>query len=62
MSFLSDMLIRIRRTKTDAVIHLLKMVRAAETVSTLADLVGSTRQRSKERSDLDSQGDAPESV
>jgi hypothetical protein len=36
------------------------MMRSAEMESTLADLVGGTRPRSKERSDLDSQGKAPE--
>lgn len=60
MNFLSDKLVRMGRTKKDAVIHLLKMMRAAEMESTLADLVGSTRPRKKERWDLDSQGKAPE--
>lgn len=60
MNFLSDKLVRMGRTKKDAVIHLLKMMRAAEMESTLADLVGGTRPPRKERSDLDSQGNAPE--
>ena len=60
MNFLAEKLVRMGRTKKDAVIHLLKMMRAAEMESTLADLVGGTRPRSKERSDLDSQGNAPE--
>lgn len=60
MNFLSDKLARMGRTKKDAVIHLLKMMRSAEMESTLADLVGGTRPRSKERSDLDAQGKAPE--
>ncbi len=60
MNFLADKLVRMGRTKKDAVIHLLKMMRSAEMESTLADLVGGTRPRSKERSDLDSQGKAPE--
>lgn len=57
---MSDKLVRMGRTKKDAVIHLLKMMRAAEMESTLADLVGGTRPLSKERSDLDSHGKAPE--
>lgn len=60
MNFLSDKLVRMGRTKKDAVIHLLKMMRAAEMESTLADLVGGTRPLSKERSDFDSHGKAPE--
>lgn len=60
MNFLADKLVRMGRTKKDAVIHLLKMMRSAEMESTLADLVGGSRPRSKERSDLDSQGRAPE--
>lgn len=60
MNFLADKLVRMGRTKKDAVIHLLKMMRAAEMESTLADLVGGTRPRRKERSDLDSEGKAPE--
>jgi len=59
MNFLSDKLARMGRTKKDAVIHLLKMMRAAEMESTLADLVGGTRPTKKVRSDLDSQGKAP---
>ncbi|QHE87133.1 hypothetical protein [Hydrogenophaga sp. BPS33] len=60
MNFLSDKLVRMGRTKKDAVIHLLKMMRAAEMESTLADLVGGTRTPMKERSDLDSHGKPPE--
>lgn len=60
MNFLADKLVRMGRTKKDAVIHLLKMMRAAEMESTLADLVGGTRPQKKERSDLDSHGKAPD--
>ncbi len=60
MNFLSDKLAHMGKTKKDAVIHLLKMMRSAEMEDTLADLVGVTRPRAKERVDLDSQGNAPE--
>lgn len=60
MNFLAEKLGRMGRTKKDAVIHLLKMMRPSEMESTLEDLVGATRPVRKERADLDSQGKAPE--
>ncbi|MGQ3003475.1 MAG: hypothetical protein ACT6UH_07125 [Hydrogenophaga sp.] len=61
MSFLSDKLKHMGRTKKDAVIHLLKMMRSSEMEDTLADLVGGSRRTSKkERADLDCEGNAPE--
>ena len=60
MSFLSEKLARMGKTRKDAVIHLLKMMRSAEMEDTLGDLVGVTRPRSKERADLDSEGRSPQ--
>lgn len=61
MNFLSDKLTHMGRTKRDAVIHLVKMMRSHEEEATLAELVaGATRGRVKGRSDLDSQGNPPQ--
>lgn len=60
MNFLSDKLTRMGRTKKDAVIHLVKMMRSHEEEETLSMLLnGATRARSKERTDLDSNGNPP---
>ncbi len=60
MNFLADKLQHMGRTKKDAVIHLVKMMRSAETEATLAELVGSTKGQRHERADLDGEGHAPE--
>lgn len=60
MNFLADKLQHMGRTKKDAVIHLVKMMRSAEAEQTLAELGAGTRAQRNERADLDSQGQAPE--
>lgn len=60
LNFLSDKLAHMGKTKKDAVIYLLKMMRAAEMEDTLATLVGGARPQRKERRDLDSRGNVPE--
>lgn len=61
MNFLSDKLTHMGRTKRDAVIYLVKMMRSHEEKETLAELMGTTtRGRSRERADLDSQGNPPQ--
>lgn len=60
MNFLADKLQHMGRTKKDAVIHLVKMMRSAEAEEALAELGASTRAHRNERADLDSQGQAPE--
>jgi hypothetical protein len=61
MNFLSDKLAHMGKTKKDAVIHLIKMMKSFEAEATLADLVvGPSGTRLKERTDLDSDGNPPE--
>jgi hypothetical protein len=61
LNFLSDKLAHMGKTKKDAVIHLIKMMKSSETEETLAALLGgSANAKSKERSDLDSAGKPPE--
>ena len=61
MNFLSDKLTHMGKTKRDAVIHLIKMMKSFEAEDTLAALTGSsTGVRPKERNDLDSAGNPPE--
>lgn len=61
MNFLSEKLTHMGRTKRDAVVHLVKMMRSHEEEETLALLLnGATRARSKERADLDSNGNPPQ--
>ncbi len=62
MNFLSDKLTHMGKTKKDAVVHLIKMMKSHEAEATLAELgAGSHKARtSKERTDLDSEGNAPE--
>lgn len=60
LNFLSDKLAHMGKTKKDAVIYLLKLMRATEMEDTLATLVGGTRKPIKERSDLDSKGNPPQ--
>lgn len=61
MNFLSDKLAHMGKTKKDAVIHLIKMMKSFEVEATLAELVGDPPgTRPKERSDLDSAGNPPE--
>ena len=65
MNFLSDKLAHMGKTKKDAVLHLIKMMRAHEAEQTLAELSGGvssapTGRRNKERTDLDSEGNPPE--
>ncbi|HTH10813.1 MAG TPA: hypothetical protein VMA55_14700 [Acidovorax sp.] len=65
MNFLSDKLAHMGKTKKDAVIHLIKMMKSFEVEATLAELVGGssgTRPSThpKKRNDLDSAGNPPE--
>lgn len=62
MNFLADKLQHMGRTKKDAVLHLLKMMKMSEADETLAELVGGApkQKSSKLRLDLDSSGNAPE--
>ena len=61
MNFLSDKLTHMGRTKRDAVIHLVKMMRSHEEEATLAELMASTtRGRARGRADHDSQGNPPQ--
>ncbi len=60
MNFLSDKLAHMGKTKKDAVIHLIKMMKSSEEQETLAELVGGVAHRGKARADLDSEGNAPE--
>ena len=64
MNFLSDKLVFMGKTKKDAVLHLIKMMRTNEAEETLATLSGGVpsapKVRKKERSDLDSEGNPPE--
>lgn len=63
MNFLSDKLKHMGRTKKDAVIHLIKMMKSSEEAETLAELIGGaagTSRGHKERTDLDSEGKPPE--
>lgn len=61
MNFLSDKLAHMGKTKKDAVIHLIKMMKSFEAEATLAELVGGpSGTRPKERNDLDSAGNPPE--
>lgn len=64
LNFLSDKLTLMGKTKKDAVIHLIKMMKSHEAQETLAELLdgaGDTGAgRGRERSDLDSEGLAPE--
>jgi hypothetical protein len=64
MNFLSDKLTHMGKTKKDAVLHMIKMMRtneAQETLAALSDGVPSPpKARNKVRSDLDSEGNPPE--
>lgn len=60
MNFLSDKLRHMGKTKRDAVVHLVKMMRTVEVQETLAELAQDSKPRTKERMDLDSHGKAPE--
>lgn len=61
MTFLSDKLTYMGRTKRDAVIHLVKMMRSHGKEATLAELMGgATSRRAQGRADLDSQGNPPQ--
>lgn len=64
LNFLSDKLTHMGKTKKDAVIHLIKMMKSAEAEETLAELSGGSDyapgRRPKGRGDLDSAGNPPE--
>ncbi len=64
MNFLSDKLTHMGKTKKDAVLHLIKMMRTNEAEETLATLSGgvpsASKARNKERTDLDIEGNPPE--
>ena len=64
MNFLSDKLALMGKTKKDAVVHLVKMMRTHEAEETLSALSGgiqsAQRSKIKQRSDLDSEGNPPE--
>lgn len=64
MNFLSDKLAHMGKTKKDAVLHMIKMMRTHEAEETLAALSGgipsAPKARNKERADLDSEGNPPE--
>lgn len=64
LNFLSDKLAHMGKTKKDAVVHLIKMMKSHEAEETLAELAegaGFTSvRRPKERGDLDSEGHPPE--
>lgn len=61
MNFLSDKLAHMGKTKKDAVVHLIKMMKSFEAEATLAELVGRPPStRPKERNDLDSADNPPE--
>ncbi len=61
MNFLSDKLAHMGKTKKDAVVHLIKMMKSFEAEATLAELVGRPPGTlPKERYDLDSAGNPPE--
>ena len=64
LNFLSDKLTMMGKTKKDAVIHLIKMMKSHEVEETMAELAESggftSARRSKERGDLDSVGNPPE--
>ncbi|QHE86575.1 hypothetical protein [Hydrogenophaga sp. BPS33] len=65
MNFLSDKLKRMGKTKKDAVLYLIKMMRTHEAEATLAELSAGTPsatkgRKNKERADLDSEGNPPE--
>lgn len=64
MNFLSDKLAHMGKTKKDAVLHLVMMMRTNEAEETLAALSGgipsASKARSKVRADLDSEGNPPE--
>jgi predicted transcriptional regulator len=58
MNFLSDKLAHMGKTKRDAVLHLIKMMRSHEAEATLAELASRAprTRRNKERAELDSEG------
>lgn len=64
LNFLSDKLTHMGKTKKDAVIHLIKMMKSHEAEETLAELLNGSdfagARRSGIRADLDSEGQAPE--
>lgn len=64
LNFLSDKLTHMGKTKKDAVIHLIKMMKSHEADETLAELAEgagfTSPRRAKERGDLDSEGNPPE--
>jgi hypothetical protein len=64
LNFLSDKLTHMGKTKKDAVIHLIKMMKSHEAEETLAELAEgagfTSPRRAKERGDLDSEGNPPE--
>ncbi len=62
MNFLADKLAHMGKTKKDAVLHLIKMMRSAEAEDALSEVLGSgaTRPQRKERADLDCRGCAPQ--
>lgn len=60
MNFLSDKLRHMGKTKKDAVVHLVKMMRSTEAEEALSELMGDALPRRKVRGDLDSEGNAPE--
>jgi len=64
LNFLSDKLMLMGKTKKDAVIHLIKMMKSHEVEETMAELAEgggfANVKRAKERGDLDSEGNAPE--
>lgn len=61
MNFLSDKLAHMGKTKKDAVIHLVKMMKSFEAEEALTEILGgATPGKRKERGDLDSSGSPPE--
>lgn len=61
MNFLSDKLAHMGKTKKDAVIHLVKMMKSFEAEEALTEILGGAApSKPKERGDLDSSGSPPE--
>lgn len=61
MNFLSDKLAHMGKTKKDAVIHLVKMMKSFEADVALTEILGGAApSKSKERGDLDGSGNPPE--
>ncbi len=61
MNFLSDKLAHMGKTKKDAVIHLVKMMKSFEAEDALTEILGGAAlSKPKERDDLDGSGNPPE--